>query len=99
MGSAHSREHERPRDENGKPLEVKEGVVLDQNGNELTHEPRAHGRHQAYRDTFNTRVGFVFKTTNPLAPLILAPILVLMVGVGITLFTGVAAAAFVAWIV
>ncbi|MFL5814312.1 MAG: hypothetical protein ACJ763_12095 [Bdellovibrionia bacterium] len=90
------------RDENGKPLEVKEGVVIDQNGNELTEEPRAHdstrGRHQAFRDPFTggQRV-FVMKSTNPLAPLFLAPLLVLLIAVGITLFTGVAFAALVAW--
>jgi hypothetical protein len=83
-------------DENGKPLEVKEGVVIDQNGNELTEEPRA--RHRAYRDPFTggQRV-FVMKSTNPLAPLLLAPLLVLLIGVGITLFTGVAFAALIAW--
>jgi hypothetical protein len=87
-----------PLDENGKPLEIKEGVVIDQNGNELTDEPRARGHHQAYRDPFGQRA-FVIKSRNPLAPLLLAPLLVIFVGVGLTLFTGVALAAFVAWMI
>jgi hypothetical protein len=92
------------RDENGKPLEVKEGVVLDQDGNQLTDEPprsfrNQGGRHHAYRDPFTGQRAFVFKTTNPLAPLLLAPLIVIALGVGLTLFTGVAVAAFVAWIV
>lgn len=94
-------------DENGKPLEVKEGVVIDQNGNELTEEPPVHynardntrGRHQAYRDPFTGQRVFVMKSTNPLAPLLLAPLLIVLLGVGITLFTGVAVAAFAAWLV
>ncbi len=86
------------RDENGKPLEVKEGVVIDQNGNELTEEPRARRRHQAFQDPFTGQRAFVIKSRNPLAPLLLAPLLIVLLGVGITLFTGVAVAAFVAWI-
>jgi hypothetical protein len=89
-------------DENGKPLEVKEGVVIDQDGNELTEEPQVHhtqGRHQTFRDPFTgqQRV-FVMKSTNPLAPLIIVPLLIVLIGVGITLFTGVAVVAFAAWI-
>lgn len=87
------------RDENGKPLEIKEGVVIDQNGNELTEEPRARRRHQTFQDPFTSQRAFVIKSTNPLAPLLLAPLLIVFVGVGLTLFTGVAVAAFVAWIV
>jgi hypothetical protein len=87
------------RDENGKPLEVKEGVVIDQNGNELTEEPHPRGRHRAYRDPFTGQRVFVMKSTNPLAPLLLVPLLIVLLGVGITLFTGVAVAAFAAWLV
>lgn len=87
------------RDDNGKPLEIKEGVVIDQNGKELTEEPRTRRRHQTFQDPFTGQRTFVLKTTNPLAPLLLAPILILLIGVGITLFSGVAVAAFAAWLV
>lgn len=87
------------RDDNGKPLEIKEGIVIDQNGNQLTDEPQVRGRHQTFRGPFTGQRTFVMKTTNPLAPLLLAPLLILLIGVGITLFTGVAVAAFAAWLV
>jgi hypothetical protein len=87
------------KDENGKPLEIKEGIVIDQNGNPLTEEPRARTRHQAFRDPFTGQRAFVFKTSNPLAPLLLAPLLIVLVGVGLTLFTGVAVVAFAAWMI
>lgn len=87
------------RDDHGKPLEIKEGIVIDQNGNQLTEEPQPRGRHQTFHGPFTGQRTFVMKTTNPLAPLLLAPILILLIGVGITLFTGVAVAAFAAWLV
>lgn len=87
------------RADDGTLLKPKEGIVLDQNGNPLTPAP-----HRAWRDpdatdfSGHSRV-FVWRSGGLLAPLIIAPILVVLVAVGLTLMGGFGALAILAWAV
>lgn len=84
--------HDRIQADDGTFLDLKEGVVIDRDGNELASSYTGRTEDRA-RSTV-----FVWRAHPVLAPLLIAPLLVVMVTVGLTLFAGVAVAAFVGWI-
>jgi hypothetical protein len=90
------------RAEDGSPLDVKEGTVLDSEGNALS----GPGPHQRYGESpFGGGTGraFVWKSaglpTSPLAWLVLIPLLAVLLFIGITFFAIVAAFALVLMVV
>lgn len=86
------------------PLEVKEGVILDAAGNELTQTPRYQNQYTEFK---YTRAGhqqaqgrvYIWKGGNWLGTLLLIPLVVLLLTVGVTLFAGFIAVGVASWVI
>lgn len=80
-------------------LVVKEGIVLDADGNELALPQDARFNKQGqYKSASNTRV-YTWSAGNWFSGLLLLPLVVIVLTVGITLFASLIAFVFVSWVI
>ncbi len=92
------------RADDGTPLEIKEGIILDAKGTPLTEAPAANRRraraNSGARPTPHspfTQTAYVWRSGGLLGPLLVLPILVIVVTVALTVMGGFAALAVVVW--
>ena len=81
------------KDDQGQPLELKEGIVVDQDGTPLARPHRQPDQrfdaHDALGGQNRSRV-FVFRPNPFLAPLIAIPVVVLIFSIGLTILAALA---------